>query len=119
MAFIHRRYVDVPILPAPVLPIDRVQFEYPGLSRSQLYKLSARGEIDILKIGKRAVVRRSDIERLLDKAPRLHPRTSEGAQARLKFVRPDESPATARGLRKSYTTAKPAPKGRRRTGAAA
>jgi hypothetical protein len=69
----------MPIPPAPVLRIDYVQWEYPGLSRSQLYKLSARGEIEILKIGKRAVVRRSDIERLLDTAPRLHPRPSPDA----------------------------------------
>jgi hypothetical protein len=75
MPYVRPRRVDMPILPAPVLQVDHVQWEYPGFSRSQLYKLSARGEIEILKVGKRAVVRRCDIERLLDDAPRLHPRT--------------------------------------------
>lgn len=79
MPYVRPRRVDMPILPAPVLQIDHVQWEYPGLSRSQLYKLSARGEIAILKVGKRAVVRRSDIERLLDAAPRLHPRQAADA----------------------------------------
>jgi hypothetical protein len=35
-----------------------------GFLQVALYKLSARGEIETLKVGKRAVVRRSDIERL-------------------------------------------------------
>jgi hypothetical protein len=77
MPYVRPRRVDAPPLPAPVLAVDHVQWEYPGLSRSRLYQLSARGEIEILKVGKRAVVRRSDIERLLDDAPRLHPRPTE------------------------------------------
>jgi hypothetical protein len=79
MPYVRPRRADAPVLPAPVLAIDHVQWEYPGLSRNQLYKLSARGEIEILKVGKRAVVRRSDIERLLDAAPRLHPRQAAAA----------------------------------------
>ena len=106
MSFVHQRY-DVPILPSSVLPVDRVQFEYPGLSRSHLYKLSALGKIEILKIGRRAVVRRSDIERLIDNAPRLHPPPVEEAQA-----------TTARDRPKSPATVEPALKGRRRAGVA-
>jgi hypothetical protein len=88
MPYVRPRRVDAPILPAPVLQVDHVQWEYPGLSRSQLYKMSALGEIEILKIGKRAVVRRSDIEALLDAAPRLHPRASAAPPAE-----PAEPPA--------------------------
>jgi hypothetical protein len=73
------RRIDGPTALAPVLAVDSVQFEYPGLSRSTLYQLSARGEVEILKLGKRAVVRRSEIERLLNEAPRLHPRPAADA----------------------------------------
>jgi hypothetical protein len=75
------RLIDAPTALAPVLAVDHVQWEYPGLSRSRLYQLSAKGEIEILKLGKRAVVRRSEIERLLNAAPRLHPRPTDAVAA--------------------------------------
>jgi hypothetical protein len=59
---------------AQILSLDDVSREYPGFSRSRLYRLSSQGRLEILKIGSRSVIRRGDIERLLDDAPRLHPR---------------------------------------------
>lgn len=76
MPIVHPRKIEAAPVVAPVLPVGDVRREYPGFSRSRLYKLSSEGLIEIMKIGTRSVVRRRDIERLVDDAPRLHPRPS-------------------------------------------
>jgi hypothetical protein len=48
-------------------------------SRSDLYRRSQLGEITILKLGSRRVVRRADLEALVAGLPRLHPRSVVGA----------------------------------------
>ena len=72
MAF---RIPSQPIV-SQILPLDDVCREYPGFSRSRLYRLSSEGRLEILKIGVRSMVRRADIEAFIDAAPRLHPRTA-------------------------------------------
>jgi excisionase family DNA binding protein len=62
-----------------ILPLDDVCREYPGFSRSRLYRLSSEGRIEILKIGNRSMIRRADIEAFIEAAPRLHPRRVEAA----------------------------------------
>jgi hypothetical protein len=61
-----------PALPA-WLRIETAVREYP-FSRASLYRLSAQGRIEILKLGSRSIIRRADLERLLEGLPRLHPR---------------------------------------------
>lgn len=41
---------------------------YAGLSRSTIYRLMQRGELQTLKIGSRRLVRRADIDALLESA---------------------------------------------------
>ena len=60
------------------LRIETAVREYP-FSRASLYRLSAQGRIEILKLGSRSILRRADLERLLDTLPRLHP--TEAADA--------------------------------------
>ena len=79
MPIVHPHKIEAAPVVAPVLSVGDVRREYPGFSRSRLYKLSSEGLIEILKIGNRSVVRRRDIEQLLDAAPRLHPRTADAA----------------------------------------
>lgn len=62
-----------------ILPLDDVCREYPGFSRSRLYRLSSEGRLEILKIGNRSMIRRADIEAFIEAAPRLHPRQAEAA----------------------------------------
>jgi hypothetical protein len=58
--------------------LDAVLKHYP-FSRSDLYRRSAAGELEILKLGSRSVIRRSELERLLRNLPRLHPAASDAA----------------------------------------
>jgi hypothetical protein len=48
-------------------------------SRSDLYRRSQLGEITILKLGSRRVVRRAELEALVAALPQLHPRTAAEA----------------------------------------
>jgi hypothetical protein len=52
--------------------LEAVCREYP-LSRAKLYRLSEQRRITIRKLGRRSVLRRSDVERLLETLPHLHP----------------------------------------------
>ena len=67
--------VDAPSVPTPSgqwMHLEAVCREYP-LSRAKLFRLSAEGRLPIFKLGRRSVLRRSDVERLLEALPRLHP----------------------------------------------
>jgi hypothetical protein len=70
---LHDREKRYPIV-SQIIPLDDVCREYPGFSRSRLYKLSSEGKLEILKIGSRSMIRRADIEAFIAAAPRLHPR---------------------------------------------
>jgi hypothetical protein len=48
-------------------------------SRSDLYRRSQLGEITVLKLGSRRVVRRAELEALVATLPQLHPRTAKAA----------------------------------------
>jgi hypothetical protein len=50
-------------------------------SRSDLYRRSQLGEITILKLGSRRVVRRTELEALVAELPRLHPHPASAAAA--------------------------------------
>ncbi|PWE17125.1 DNA-binding protein [Marinicauda salina] len=41
---------------------------YAGLSRSTIYRLMQRGELQTLKIGSRRLVRKADVDALLERA---------------------------------------------------
>lgn len=73
------------VAPAPTAPaaqewlrLEAAVREYP-FSRASLYRLSALGHIEILKLGSRSIVRRTDLDRLLGNLPRLHPRSATAA----------------------------------------
>jgi hypothetical protein len=69
--------IDAPSVPTPSgdwMHLETVCREYP-LSRAKLFRLSAEGRLPIFKLGRRSVLRRSDVERLLETLPRLHPRS--------------------------------------------
>jgi hypothetical protein len=48
-------------------------------SRSDLYRRSLLGEITILKLGSRRVIRRAELEALVATLPRLHPQPAADA----------------------------------------
>jgi len=81
MPIVNPRKIEAVPVVVPVLPVADVHREYPGFSRSRLYAPSAAGHIEILKVGSRSVIRRADIERLIDNAPRLHPHVPTDAAA--------------------------------------
>jgi hypothetical protein len=48
-------------------------------SRSDLYRRSQLGEITILRLGSRRVIRRAELEALVAALPRLHPQPTADA----------------------------------------
>lgn len=63
---------DVVLRPV-IVRIDTAVRLY-GFSRSDLYRRSIAGEIELLKCNGRTVIRVVDLDRLVDALPRLHPR---------------------------------------------
>jgi len=52
-----------------------------GLSRSEIYRRAREGELPLLKIGNRTLVRVADLERILDSLPHLHPASARSPEA--------------------------------------
>jgi len=46
--------------------------KYIGVGRGLIYKLAARGELPLRKIGDRSIVLREDLDRFLDGLPAVH-----------------------------------------------
>ncbi|MGN7869410.1 helix-turn-helix domain-containing protein [Paracoccus sp. 22332] len=52
-----------------------------GVSRPTLYKMAKKGEVELVKLGGRTLMRRAEVERLAATAPAWRPDPARSAQA--------------------------------------
>ena len=64
-----------PTPPRPVLSIPEAS-EQLGVSRMTIYRLLQAGQLERLKIGRRAFIRRTELDRFLDEASTAYPDAS-------------------------------------------
>jgi excisionase family DNA binding protein len=57
---------SLPIVTDPLVPYAQAVQRYTGLSRSTAERMAARGDVNVVRIGRRVLVRESEIRRLVE-----------------------------------------------------